>query len=177
MTRRICWIVGCAGVAVQAILLASAAAAGPTSSGSPPAAGSAQAFLHSIYDHYIGPADKNPPIDWTSARELHHDFSASLANIIEKDLVRAKKADDVPTIDGDPFINAQDWDIKSFDITSVPVDANHATGIVKFDNIDRPERFNVHLVRDAGAWKIDDIDYGGKEGTLRGVFKGGAVGK
>src|SRR5271155_4856109 len=65
---------------------------------------------------------------------LHSIFERSLATIIQKDFIRAKKADDVPTLDADPFIDAQDWDIKSFDIHTTPVDANHATGLIRFDN-------------------------------------------
>ena len=94
----------------------------------------AEGFLHSIYDRYTGPQDKAGPIDSGSTRELRHYFERSLATIIHKDFIGAKKADDVPTLDADPFIDAQDWDIKSFDIHVTPVDANHATGLIKFDN-------------------------------------------
>ncbi len=143
--------------------------------GSEPASGgqTAEAFFHSIYDRYIGPQDKAPPIDYGNTRELRHYFEDSLATIIHRDFIRAKKADDVPTLDADPFIAAQDWDIKSFDIHVTHVDANHATGLIKFDNAGTARVLQVQLVRVAGSWKIHDIDYGGSEGTLRGLFKAG----
>jgi len=143
--------------------------------GSEPASAgqTAEGFLHSIYDRYIGPQDKARPIDYGSTRELRHYFERSLATIIQKDFIRAKKADDVPTLDADPFIDAQDWDIKSFDIHTTPVDANHATGLIRFDNAGTAKVVQVQLVRVAGSWKIHDIDYGGGEGTLRGLFKAG----
>ncbi|HVN63994.1 MAG TPA: DUF3828 domain-containing protein [Candidatus Binataceae bacterium] len=132
---------------------------------------SADAFLHSIYDRYTGPQDKAPPIDYANTRELQRYFEVSLADIIHADFIRAQKADDVPTLDGDPFIDAQDWEIKSFQIHVTPVDANHATASVKFTNAGTPKSLQVQLVRVAGDWKIHDIDYGGSEGTLRGMFK------
>jgi uncharacterized protein DUF3828 len=141
--------------------------------GSEPASAgqTAEGFLHSIYDRYIGPQDKARPIDYGSTRELRHYFEPTLATIIHKDFIRAKKADDVPTLDADPFIDAQDWDIKSFDIHVTSVDASHATGLIKFDNAGTAKVLQVQLVRIEGSWKIHDIDYGGGEGTLRGLFK------
>ena len=150
-------------------------AASARSTGSEPASGgqTAESFLHSIYDRYLGSQDKARPIDYSSTNELRHYFDSSLATIIHEDFIRAKKADDVPTLDGDPFINAQDWDIKSFDIHVTPADANHATGLIKFDNAGTAEVLQVQLVRATGSWKIHDIDYGGGQGTLRGLFKSG----
>src|SRR5271167_2464516 len=118
-----------------------------------------EVFLHSIYDRYIGPQDQARPIDYGSTRELRHYFERSLATIIHKDFIRAKNADDVPTLDADPFIDAQDWDIKSFDIHVAPVDANNATGLIKFDNAGTAKVLQVQLVRVAGSWNIHDIDY------------------
>ena len=132
---------------------------------------SAQAFLHSIYDRYIGSQDKARPIDYSKPSQLKEYFEPSLAEIIHKDFVRAEKAGDVPTLDADPFIDAQDWEIKSFDIQVNPVDADHANAVVKFDNAGEHKVLHLQLVRIAGNWRIHDIDYGGTEGTLRGLYK------
>ena len=51
------------------------------------------------------------------------------------------------------------------------MDANHATGVVKFDNYSTAKVLHVQLVRIAAAWKIHDIDYGYGRRTLRGLFK------
>jgi hypothetical protein len=59
----------------------------------------AEGFLHSIYDRYIRPQDKGVPVDYGSTRELQRHFEPSLATLIHKDFIRAKKADDVPTFD------------------------------------------------------------------------------
>ena len=147
-------------------------AAGPTAAAlAAPTGQSAEAFLHSIYDRYVGPQDKARPIDYSKPRELQHYFDPSLAAIIHKDFIRAQKVGDVPTLDGDPFIDAQDWEIKSFDIQVTPVNGDHANAVVKFDNLGEHKALHIELVRIAGNWRIHDIDYGGDEGTLRGMFK------
>ena len=164
-------IVVCVGLGVSASIVTSADAAGPL--GETPAAStgqSAKAFLHSIYDRYVGPQDKARPIDYSKPRELRDYFEPSLAGFIHKDFIRAKKADDVPTLDADPFIDAQDWEIKSFDIRVTAVDADHANAVVEFDNSGEHRVLHIQLVRIAGNWRIHDIDYGVGEGTLRGLY-------
>lgn len=173
MTRRILAILGCVQITALAASVAYVAAATATPSPPPSAAAgqSADAFLHSIYDGYIGPHTKAPVIDYTKARDLRRYFEASLAKIIADDSARAAKNGDEGTLEADPFIDAQDWDIKSFDIQVTPVDADHANAVVKFDNAGTAERIRLQLIRVSGAWKIHDIDYGAKEGTLRGLFE------
>jgi hypothetical protein len=136
-----------------------------------PTGQSAEAFLHSIYDRYVEPQDNARPIDYSRPRELRYYFEPSLAGIIHKDFIRAKKADDVPTLDADPFIDAQDRAIKSFDIHVSPVDGDHANAVVKFDNTGERKVLHIQLVRIAGNWRIHDIDYGGREGTLCGLYR------
>ena len=170
--RELSRVVACIGIVVIASMVTCADAAGPTArTPGAPAGQSAEAFLHSIYDRYIGPQDKAQPIDYSKPGELREYFDPSLAEIINKDFIRAKKADDVPTMDGDPFIDAQDWEIKSFDIQVTPVDDDHANAVVKFDNTGEHKLLHLQLVRIAGNWRIHDIDYGGGEGTLRGMYK------
>jgi len=159
---------------VIASMMTHADAAGPTSKApAAPTGQSAEAFLRSIYDRYVGAQDKARPIDYSDPRELRYYFEPSLAGIIHQDFIRAKKADDVPTLDADPFIDAQDWEIKSFDIQVTAVDANHANAVVKFDNTGQHKVLHIQLVRIARNWRIHDIDYGGGEGTLRGLYKAG----
>jgi hypothetical protein len=172
--REIIAIVAFVGLGVVASIVAYADAGGPMPGTAAVSTGqSAKAFLHSIYDRYVGPEDKARPIDYSKPRELRDYFEPSLAGFIHKDFIRAKKADDVPTLDADPFIDAQDWEIKSFDIQVTAVDADHANAVVKFDNTGEHKVLHIQLVRIARNWRIHDIDYGGAEGTLRGLYKAG----
>ena len=79
--RDILGIVACVGLGVTASVLTHADAAGPTSkTPAAPTGQSAEAFLHSIYDRYVGAQDKAPPIDYSDPRELRYYFEPSLAS-------------------------------------------------------------------------------------------------
>jgi hypothetical protein len=138
------------------------------------------AFVKAIYAAYNGKNTKGVAID-TDA-QLRRYFEPSLAALISKDRKDAAKHHDVPTLDGDPFIDAQDWEIKSFDITVNDTGDGKAVSTVKFVNADEPVTVTLDLVSVTGAgnanrnenpWRISDITYlrDGKPETLRGLFK------
>jgi Protein of unknown function (DUF3828) len=157
-------------------------AAGPARAQSTnPNDGSALAFVKAIYTPYKGKNTKGLAID-TDA-QLRRYFEPSLADLISKDRKDAARHHDVPTLDGDPFIDAQDWEIKNFDITVNAAGDGKATSIVKFVNENEPVTVTLDLVSVAGTgnansgganpWRIHDITYlrDGKPETLRGLFK------
>jgi hypothetical protein len=148
--------------------------------------GLALAFVQAIYAAYKGKNTKGVAID-TDA-QLRRYFEPSLAALISKDRKDAAKHHDVPTLDGDPFIDAQDWEIKNFDITVNDTGGGKATSTVKFVNETEPVTVTLDLVSVAVAvastgnanpkekpnpWRISDITYlrDGKSETLRGLFK------
>src|SRR5260370_41451366 len=72
---------------------------------------SATAFVTKIYDAYKGENSKGILIDTRAA--IRRYFEPSLAALISKDQKDAARRHDVPTLDGDPFIYAQDWTISA----------------------------------------------------------------
>jgi hypothetical protein len=66
--------------------------------------------------------------------------------------------DEVGALDFDPFVDGQDYELKDFAITPEKVSGDKATIVVKFINFDRLTTLTYRLVREAGAWKIDDIE-------------------
>src|ERR1700733_10728182 len=74
----------------------------------------ALAFVKAIYASYKGKNAKGVTLN-TDA-DLRRYFEPSLAALIGKDRKDAARHHDIPMLDGDPFIDAQDWDIASFDI-------------------------------------------------------------
>jgi Protein of unknown function (DUF3828) len=137
-------------------------------------------FVKAIYAAYKGKNTKGIAID-TDA-QLRRYFEPSLAALINKDRKDAARHHDVPTLDGDPFIDAQDWEIKSFDVTMNDTGGGNATSTVKFVNAGEPVTITLDLVsvavtgnsnRNENPWRISDITYlrDGKPETLRGLFK------
>jgi hypothetical protein len=104
-----------------------------------------------IYRHYTDPASGVPsPYDDTTlpSKRLKALFDAYDQNS-SPELVGA--------LDFDPYIGAQDYEIKNFRITSEMIAGDTATIGVEFMNFDYETELTYSLVRESGAWKVDDI--------------------
>ena len=99
---------------------------------------SATAFVTRIYDAYKGENSKGILIDTDAA--IRRYFEPSLAALISKDQKDAARRHEVPTLDGDPFIDAQDWDISAVDIAVRDASPDKAVATVSFKNIDQRRR-------------------------------------
>ena len=122
---------------------------------------SPEAFLHSIYDPYLKTDFRGQPY-W----QVDRFFEPTLAGISE--MRKAKARGEVPKLDGDPFLDAQEWDIKNLVIT-VKADGARATGEVSFDNFDKRTRIILDLVKTLPGWRIAGIK--GPSGSLNDLYK------
>ena len=133
-----------------------------------PAAASAQEqtpqqFLASIYEPYKKADFKGQPY-WEASRF----FAPDLARAIDKDFAEAKKRKEVPTLDGDPFVDAQDWKIDSLSYAS-SISGNKAAGAVSFISLGEPKAVALAMVKTSAGWRISDIVTA--NGSLRTLFK------
>ena len=124
-------------------------------------------FLDAIYKNYTGTNTNGLPLDKPSTMRL---FMPALRKLIDDDARRAAKRKEVPNLDGDPFIDAQDWDIKSFDISVQDAGPDKAKGTVKFNNEGDDKTITLDLVKSADGWHIDEITT--SDGTLRKILSG-----
>jgi len=81
----------------------------------------------------------------------------------------AEKHGDVPQLDGDPFVDAQDWDIKDIAIHIDSEVGDRAKATVTFLNFKKPDTVHLDLVQTPKGWRISDIFW--KQGSLRGLYK------
>lgn len=95
-------------------------------------------------------------------------FDKTLADFIWKDLTT--HVDEVGVLDFDPFYNAQDFEIKSFTVSSPKISGGKATVTVKFQNFEKRETVSYQLVKEKKGWKISDIKYADGS-SLLGYFK------
>jgi Protein of unknown function (DUF3828) len=127
----------------------------------------AKAFLQKIYAAYQGKSSKGIRLDGDAV--LRRYFEPALAALMIKDRKDAAKRGDVPGLDGDPFINAQDWEIGPVDIVVRDIAPDKASGTVKFTNLKVPTTVIYDLVKLKDGWRIADITWDGKD-TLRGIY-------
>lgn len=125
----------------------------------------ARQFLQSIYGSYSGENEGGPPLDNAS---LGGYFTPELAGLIKADSDQATARGEVPMMDGDPFIDAQEWKITGLKIAVEEPKPGFATGIVSFRNYDRADEIRLDLLKLAGGWRIADIH--APSGGLRALY-------
>jgi hypothetical protein len=126
-----------------------------------------KSFLDAIYNAYKGKNAKGVSLDSDAAVRRY--FEPKLAALIIQDRKAAARHGDAPALDGDPFINAQDWEINAVDIALHDVTADKAGATVSFRNLDVMTKVELDLVKLRDGWRIAEITWDGNE-TLRGVF-------
>jgi hypothetical protein len=122
-------------------------------------------FLQSIYDPYYKTANFKGQSYW----EVDRFFAPDLARAIDKDFAEAKKRKEVPTLDGDPFVDAQDWKIESVVYAVTMIKDGKAAGAVAVVNLGEPKGIVLNLVKTPAGWRISDIVTA--NGSLRALFK------
>ncbi len=121
-------------------------------------------FVTAIYQSYVGKDAKGIPVSSPRAREL---ITPSLMKLIEADATAATKRGEPPRLDVDPFVDAQDSDIKSFNVEVQEVGRARAVATVTFRNEAAAEDAPIILVlvKIGDGWRIDD--FRGGSGSVR----------
>ncbi|MCX5496090.1 DUF3828 domain-containing protein [Kaistia dalseonensis] len=141
-------------------------AAAPLATAPALAAETAGAFLAEIYSHYTGEGGMGVPLDNPATVERY--FEPTLAKLINDDAAQAAEVDDLPELNGDPFVDAQDWDLANLKATTDASGPDSASGHVTFDNMGEAKAIDIDMVRTAKGWRIADIHW--SEGSLRGLY-------
>jgi Protein of unknown function (DUF3828) len=128
---------------------------------------SATSFVEAIYAPYQVKDGKGNPLDSDAAVKRY--FEPRVAALIIRDRNKAAKRGDVSTLDMDPFIDAQDWDISAVDVAVRDTGAEKAVATVSFKNLGKPTTVVLDLVKLRDGWRIADINWGRKQ-TLRALF-------
>jgi hypothetical protein len=128
---------------------------------------SAKAFVEAIYKPYLNKKFKG--IDYSKPATLRRYFEPVLANAIIADMKSAGKRNEVPTLDGDPFIDAQDWEIDNLAVEVKAAGARKAVATVKYTNIREPKVVTLDLVNTRSGWRIAEMN--APSGSLRKLFK------
>lgn len=129
----------------------------------------AQKFLEAIYQKYAG--QNTQGVLLTNNETVLAYFTPELAAMIWSDAEQARKNDEPPILDGDPFVGAQDWDIKDVAVTVKDVAPGKAMGLVSFTNMSERQTVELDLMKLPEGWRIDEIRW--SDGSLREILKNG----
>jgi hypothetical protein len=124
-----------------------------------------------IYDAYKGKNSKGVSIETEAA--IRNYFEPSLAATIIKDQKAAAKRKEVPSLEADPFVDSQEWDVSELNIAVSDAPPDKAVATVRFKNFGLPTKIVLNLVKTKNDWRIADITWerDGNPETLRGLFK------
>jgi len=150
-------------LAMQAVLVAATALAFAASAET----ASPQAFVDDIYERYLGKESKGLAL--ASAAVIRRYFAPPLSDAIVKDFAAAEKAGEVPLLNGDPFIDAQDWEISNFKTTVKSTGTNTAVATVTFVMFMEPRTVTLYLINTSIGWRITEIRWA--KGSLRALYK------
>jgi len=126
------------------------------------------AFLESVYKVYRN-NNNAKGIDTSKPEVIRRYFAPALAKAMIKDMADARKKDEVPLLNGDPFIDAQDWEIANLALDVKSLDRRHATGVVTFTNAKEPRTVALDLIKTGDGWRVYEIKT--PNGSLRELFK------
>jgi len=121
-----------------------------------------KAFVTAIYQNFIGA--NGILINSPKARQV---ITPGLMKLIDADAKAAARRGQPPRLDSNPFIDAQDSDIKSFTVEVQDVAPARAVTTVRFKNeaAVNDGLITLALVMTADGWRIDD--FRGDSGSLR----------
>ena len=131
----------------------------------------AKAFLEKIYATYKGKNSKGVRLGSDTALRLY--FEPALAALMIKNRRDAARSGEVPEFDGDPFLDAQDWEIGTVATTVEDTAPDRASATAKFENFKMPTTVAYDLVKLKPGWRIADITWQRDDGTtdtLRGLY-------
>ena len=123
----------------------------------------AHAFVETLYRPYLSKDFQGQPYGDTARF-----FAPPLAQAMDRDNREAKRRNEVPTLNGDPFVDAQDWEISKLSI-DVTGSADAATARVSFQNFGEARRVLLELVKTPAGWRIADIK--APSGSLKALYK------
>jgi len=128
----------------------------------------AQKFLEAIYQKYAGKDAAGVALDGNEM--LLQYFTPELAAMIAFDADRSQKNDEPPVLDGDPFVGAQDWDIKDVSVAVKDTGPDKAVGTAVFTNMGEKQSVELDLKKLPQGWRVDEIRWA--DGSLRDILKG-----
>jgi hypothetical protein len=126
--------------------------------------GTPQAFLETIYRAYGEKGFKGHPYNLTERY-----FGPPLREAIDKDFAEAAKRKEVPLLNGDPFIDAQEAEIANVVVDAWVTGPTTAMGVATFTNFGKPVRVTLELVSTPSGWRIAEIK--APSGSLRALYK------
>lgn len=122
-----------------------------------------EAVVRALYQHYLDTkTDSIVAFDYTDPEVAKAYFDPSLIKLIVADAKR-----DTTRLDFDPFVDGQEFEIRSVSYETKMSSQREAMVSASFDNFDQATVVTYKLGRTSSGWRITDVLWAGGRGTLR----------
>jgi len=135
----------------------------PTEAGAETKAAPPETLVADLYKQHD--AKKSPFFQTKDRALIDKYFTKPLGDLIWKDANENKN--EVGAISGDPLYNGQDLEIKNFAIGKGDIKGETAKVAATFLNFGEKQTVSYSLKLLNGAWKIDNIGYGGGDSLMK----------
>jgi hypothetical protein len=113
-----------------------------------------RAFVHGMFELYR--AGPDAPIEWPT-----YAYSDRLRGLFDAYDAWARRHDDlIGSLDFDWWVNAQDWELRSVELSEERDGPDRRTIVARFDNAGRVDTSRFLFVRQSGRWYLDDVTNG-----------------
>jgi hypothetical protein len=119
----------------------------------PAKAGELEELVRGLYRPYE--RDAAAP---SALRLLRPHPSKRLRALIAKEERCTAKSREICNLDFDVIINGQDWELKNLRIEPAKLEADRASVVARFINIDTPQRIVYKFVRESSRWRLEDVE-------------------
>lgn len=123
-----------------------------------------------VYQQYVGKKLDDPIFRWGNKAMAERLFEPTLARGIVRALNSPANREE-PVIDFDPFVDGQDFEIKSYSLKAESKTADRARILAIFTNMGEPRQVAYDMVATKAGWRIHDISWGPGRGSFRRILK------
>lgn len=97
---------------------------------------------------------------------IYRFFDQKLADLLWKNISETPEGE-VGNLDFDPLYNAQDTQIRNFQVGKPVVKGAEGTVVVSFRNFDQRVTIKFEMVKGKDGWKISNVIYGGDSDLIK----------
>jgi len=111
-----------------------------------------ETFVRGVYDHYV--ASQGTGRNYVAPADI---YTPRLKALMDEDRRRAHG--EVGCLDFDFWVNGQDWNLKTVQVTSRDVPGSPDRRMVKAEFVnEKPQELQFDFRRAGGVWLLDDVE-------------------
>ena len=115
-------------------------------------------WLRQVYDLYHRAEKNAAALKESSVTLVEKRASRAFAALLKRDEACERKSHEICALDWDFIVDGQDWELSQVKVGPLVAAGDRGSVAVSFRNFKSADVNVYHLVREDGAWKVDDVE-------------------